>query len=132
MAAFKKVLYIDDDVITITIYTRTMKICNFCEEVVPCSNGKQAKEFLIANKDALPDVIFLDINMHVMTGWEFIDWFQNWAGASGIDIPVYMVSSSISKEDADRAKTYKLVHGYIAKPITLDYLNKIVAENKPA
>lgn len=132
MAAFKKILYIDDDVITITIYTRTMMITNFCEEVVPCSNGKQAKDYLIANKDVLPDVIFLDINMHVMTGWEFMDWFKNWAGALNITTPVYMVSSSISKEDEDRAKTYKLVHGYISKPITLDYLKKIIIEHKPA
>lgn len=131
MTAFKKVLYIDDDVITITIYTRTMKICNFCDEVIACSNGKQAKDYLIANQNALPDVIFLDINMHVMTGWEFMEWFQNWAGALNITTPVYMVSSSISREDEDRAKTYKLVHGYIAKPITVDYLNKIVSENKP-
>lgn len=131
MAAFKKVLYVDDDVITITIYTRTMKICNFCEEVVACSNGKQAKDFLLGNKSTLPDIIFLDINMHVMTGWEFIEWFQTWATDAKVQVPVYMVSSSISKEDENRAKTYRLVRGYIAKPITVDYLNKIIRESKP-
>lgn len=131
MAAFKKILYIDDDVITITIYTRTMKVCQFCDEVIPCSNGKQAKDYLLDDNNIRPDVIFLDINMHVMTGWEFMEWFQKWALPLNLHIPVYMVSSSISKEDETRAKTYSLVRGYISKPITLDYLNKITADNKP-
>ena len=132
MAAFKKVLYVDDDVITVTIYTRTMKVCNFCEEVIARANGQLAKDYLMENQNSLPDIIFLDINMHVMTGWEFIEWFQKWAVPLKINVPVYMVSSSISREDEERAKTYNLVHGYIAKPITLDYLNKIVAKHKPA
>ena len=132
MQAFKKVLYIDDDVITITIYTRTMKICNFSDNVASCSNGKQAKDYLMSNENALPDIIFLDINMHIMGGWEFIEWFEKWIAPLNVNIPVYMVSSSISKEDEDKAKTYKLVRGYISKPITVDYLNKITAENKPA
>ena len=130
MAAFKKVLYIDDDVITVTIYTRTMKFCNFCDDVISFSNGKLAKEYLLAAKDELPDIIFLDINMHVMTGWEFIQWYQKWAEPLKIKIPVYMVSSSISKEDEDRSRTFSLVHGYIAKPITVDYLKKIIKDNK--
>lgn len=130
MAAFEKVLYIDDDVITITIYTRTMKVCKFCDDVIPCSNGKQAKDYLLDDNNIRPDVIFLDINMHVMTGWEFMEWFQKWALPLNLHIPVYMVSSSISKEDETRAKTYSFVRGYISKPITLDYLNKITADNK--
>jgi len=127
MSDFNKVLFIDDDTITITIYQRTMRVSNFCKEVVCCSNGQQAKEYLLENVNALPDIIFLDINMHVMTGWEFLKWFEKWALASNIDIPVYVLSSSLSLEDAEKSKKCKHVRGYITKPITIEHL-KIIAK----
>jgi CheY-like chemotaxis protein len=127
MSTFKKVLFVDDDAITITIYQRTMRVSNFCDEVVSCSNGQQAKDYLLEHANALPQIIFLDINMHVMTGWEFLIWFEKWAAVLKIDIPVYMLSSSLSLEDADKSKKYKLVRGYITKPITVEHL-KIIAK----
>ena len=129
MSDFNKVLFIDDDTITITIYQRTMRVSNFCKEVVSCSNGQQAKEYLLENVNALPDVIFLDINMHIMTGWEFLKWFEKWALALNIDVPVYVLSSSLSLEDAERSKKCKHVRGYITKPITIEHLRIIAKTN---
>jgi CheY-like chemotaxis protein len=125
MGTFNKVLFIDDDTITITIYQRTMRVSNFCNEVISCSNGQQAKEYLMGNTTALPEVIFLDINMHIMTGWEFLKWFEKWTLALNIDIPVYVLSSSLSVEDAEKSKKYKNVRGYITKPITIEHLRII-------
>lgn len=130
MGAFKKILFIDDDAITIIIYQRMMRISNFCNEVVSCSNGQEAKDYLLNNTDTLPDIIFLDINMHIMTGWEFLKWFEKWAIASKINLPVYVLSSSVSLEDAERSKTYKLVCGFISKPITKEHLNKIALQQQ--
>ena len=129
MGTFSKVLFIDDDTITITIYQRTMRVSNFCDEVISCLNGLQAKEYLIENVDALPNIIFLDINMHVMTGWEFLKWYETWAEDLNIDVPVYVLSSSLSIDDAEKSKKYKLVKGYITKPITIEHLNIITKTN---
>lgn len=129
MCAFKKILFIDDDPIAITIYQRMMRLNNYCNDVVSCSNGQLAKDFLLQNTGALPDVIFLDINMHIMSGWDFLEWFEKWTVAIKINLPVYVVSSSVSTEDSDKSKTYKLVRGYISKPITMECLNKIALEH---
>ncbi len=131
MGTFDKVLFIDDDTITVTIYQRTMRVSNFCNEVITCSNGLQAKEYLIANEAALPQVIFLDVNMHIMGGWEFLKWFEKWAQGLKIDIPVYVTSSSLSIEDAEKSKKYKLVRGYITKPITIEHLRIISKTDAP-
>src|ERR1700759_4576349 len=122
MSTFTKVLFVDDDTITVTIYQRTMRVSNFCDEVIACSNGLQAKEYLIENKDDLPKIIFLDVNMHIMGGWEFLKWYEKWALGLKVDIPVYVTSSSISIEDAEKSKKYKSVRGYITKPITIEHL----------
>ncbi len=127
MSNFNKVLFIDDDAITITIYQRTMRVSNFCDEVVTLSNGQQAKEYLLENVESLPNVIFLDINMHVMSGWEFLKWFEKWTMDLKIDVPVYVLSSSLSIEDAEKSKKFKLVRGYITKPITMAHL-RIIAK----
>jgi CheY-like chemotaxis protein len=125
MSTFKKILFVDDDKITITIYQRTMRVSNFCDEVVARSNGLQAKEYLLENVDALPDIIFLDINMHIMTGWEFLKWYEKWAVDLKINVPVYVLSSSLSLEDAEKSKKCKFVRGYITKPITMEHLRII-------
>lgn len=128
MGTFNKILFIDDDTIAVIIYQRTMRISKFCNEVVSCSNGQQAKEYLLENVYALPDIIFLDIHMHIMNGWEFLKWFEKWALELKIDLPVYVLSSSLSVEDTDKSKKYKFVRGYISKPITMKHLNKIAAQ----
>ena len=72
MPAFTKVLFIDDDYITTNICERMMKLIDFSEEFVSKRDGLQAKEYLLENMDALPDIIFVDLHMTVMNGWEFI------------------------------------------------------------
>jgi DNA-binding NarL/FixJ family response regulator len=65
--------------------------------------------------------------MTVMNGWEFLEWFDNWSKSLDVDIPVYVLSSSLSKEDFDQAYVYQ-VAGYIVKPMTAEHLNEICAK----
>lgn len=128
MSAFKKILFVDDDPITITIYRRMMQVSKFCDEVVTCTNGQEAKDYVQAHTDSLPDVIFLDINMHIMDGWHFLKWFEKWSKELEIDVPVYVLTSSLSVDDAEKSKKYKLVKGFITKPISNETLNKIATK----
>jgi two-component SAPR family response regulator len=124
MPAFNKVLFVDDDTMTISIYERMLKLMDFTNEFIPCRNGEQAKNFLIQNRTSLPDIIFVDLHMSVMNGTEFLEWFQNWSQRFEIDLPVYVLSSSLSREDLDHANTFS-VDGYIVKPMTPEHLNEI-------
>jgi CheY-like chemotaxis protein len=124
MPGFKKILIVDDDIITVTICERMMKISNFAEEVVRCSDGQQAREYLLKNISQ-PDVILLDLHMGIMNGWEFLEWYQKWTPAFNNYAPVYVLSSSLSQEDSKRSQAYEQVKGYIVKPITIDHLNEI-------
>lgn len=90
------------------------------------------KTFLFA-KDALnlieegtekPDVIFLDINMPQISGFDFLDYLEE----KGIQIPVVMLSSSIQKEDIDKSLAYENVVTYLTKPLRKDTLELLSYE----
>ncbi len=127
MPAFTKVLFIDDDYITINICERMMKLTHFFNEFVSKRDGLQAKEYLLDSLSELPDIIFVDLHMTVMNGWEFLEWFQEWSQSENVDIPVYVLSSSLSKEDFEQAYVFK-VNGYIVKPMTAEHLSAICAK----
>ena len=127
MPAFTKILFIDDDIITISIYERMLKFTNFTDEFVAKRDGEQAREYLVNNMAALPDIIFVDLYMTVMNGPEFLQWFEQWSKTENIEIPVYVLSSSLSQDDFEQATAFK-VNGYIVKPMTVEHLNEISAK----
>ncbi|MDO7742963.1 MAG: response regulator, partial [Pedobacter sp.] len=71
----------------------------------------------------LPDLIFLDINMPIMTGWEFLVEYEKLS--INKMIPVYMLSSSIFQNDIDKAKTFPNVKDFMSKPMSNNQLINI-------
>jgi CheY-like chemotaxis protein len=82
-----------------------------------------------ATEDRLPDIIFLDINMPVMDGWEFLNEFIKIKNNFEKKITLYVVSSSIDPRDLERAKSINLVTDYLIKPIELKKFEKIFDRN---
>lgn len=115
---------IDDDKIYQMITTRIIELVNPNQKVIVFNNGQQAIDFFEGNEEALPDVIFLDINMPVMNGWEFLDAFTNMPVKK---VPVYMVSSSVNCDDAIRSQRYDVVKDFIIKPICRHRISEILA-----
>jgi CheY-like chemotaxis protein len=67
-----------------------------------------------------PDVIFLDINMPVMNGWEFLDALGKNI-TSMVNIPqIYLLSSSLDPSDKGKAAHINLVKGFISKPLEIE------------
>lgn len=98
-----------------------MKEVNFCDAVLVYNNGQEALEGLaeLTEKgEVLPCVIFLDLNMPIMNGWEFLDSFTKIPNNNTGDIIVYIISSSIDPRDLEKVKNYKIVNNYLLKPIT--------------
>jgi CheY-like chemotaxis protein len=118
------VCVVDDDEIYVYGIKKLIYLKQLCENLIEFRNGKDAIDFLQNpdNSDQLPDVIFLDINMPVMDGWDFMENYAKIKPNLGKKITVYMVSSSINDEDIQRAKTISDISDYVVKPVTYDKL----------
>ncbi len=127
MAKFSEVLLVEDDPITILVCDRMIKLTSFAEKVITCENGKIALDFLATlESQQLPPIIFLDINMPVMNGWDFLDEFEI-LKLNFTNLPrIYLLSSTVDPEDYKKAKKFPQVADFISKPLSKDTLNEII------
>jgi CheY-like chemotaxis protein len=95
-------------------------------------NGKDAIDTLknsLENREALPNIILLDINMPIMDGWEFMEEMVAIKPKISEAINIYIVSSSIALEDKKKAKNYPEIIAYLSKPINTNDLILIAANH---
>ena len=90
--------------------------------VASCANALEAKT--VMEKQAI-DVIFLDINMPGMNGWEFLDEFNNLTHHVKTRCKIFMLTSSIDPSDIKKSQTYSTVKDFITKPLTKEKLEKL-------
>ncbi|MFX5957095.1 response regulator, partial [Acinetobacter baumannii] len=75
------------------------------KKILVFSDGEEALNFLSANigdNNAVPDIIFLDINMPIMDGWQFLEEYIQLKPRIGKKVTLYMVSSSVDPADTQR------------------------------
>lgn len=91
-------------------------------------NGKEALDFLedCHTEECKPDVIFLDINMPVMDGWEFLAKYEQLRRSTQNDPVVIMLTASHNPKDMMRAKEFYGVKDYLTKPLRKDRILKIL------
>lgn len=130
MTKINSIFIIDDDAITVFGIKKLLSAVLLCNHINTYSNGKDAIDnlnSLIASSTALPDIIFLDLNMPILDGWGFLEKF--------IKLPinkiitVNIVTSSINNEDREKALAYKFrTHHtltYNTKPLNRQEIEKI-------
>lgn len=125
----KSVLLIDDDKAT-NFYNRLVleKMC-FTEEICMVENGQEALEFLksgIKGEYPQPDLIFLDINMPIMNGWEFLEAYKKLSINQKGKIIIIMLTTSLNPEDQTRAENMIEVSGFRRKPLSIHAINEII------
>ncbi|MFD0765158.1 response regulator [Mucilaginibacter lutimaris] len=118
---------VDDDEIFTYGFKKLTVIKGLFNEILNFSNGQEAIDYLINPKNAnrLPDVLFVDINMPVMNGWEFNAAFEEIKSQLGKNITIYNISSSVDLDDIRRAKNSPVVTDYLLKPLDEAYLTDI-------
>lgn len=125
MHQINHIMIVEDDPITTIIIKRLIeKELNHCK-ISTYLNGELALNAILNyQKENVPDLILLDINMPVMNGWELLDALR----AKKIDLttPVMMLTSSIDKEDIEKSRTYPTVKGYFYKPLDTTKLKQII------
>ena len=117
-----KVLLIDDDTIEIMKLNRTVMSLELDHEIVEAKNGEQALKIL-EQKDEIPDIILLDLNMPKINGIEFLSILKESDELK--HIPTIILTTSSNNKDL--LQCYKIgIAGYIIKPLKYnDYVDKI-------
>lgn len=128
------VLCVDDDPITLMLCKMVITRSDFAQELISAQNGEEALNYfddlILSNlgmeMKRYPQLIFLDLNMPVMGGWEFLDHFAGEKYRNLFkDCKVIVLSSTIDPADINKAKTYPMVLDFLSKPISKEMLEDL-------
>lgn len=129
MSKFKDVFVVDDDKVYHFIIKKLLTKNNIDVEPSFYLNGLEAIEEIkgkIKLGTSLPDLILLDINMPIMDGWQFLDELKKTNNVVDKNTTIYLVSSSDSISDINKAKEYQdQIKDFFFKPMTAEDLWKI-------
>jgi len=124
---------IDDDSICRMLVKKQIECSEYETQVFEYENGHLAFQDLKSithDPSVIPDVIFLDLFMPVMDGWEFLDELSKVAHIMAKSPQIYILSTSINVVDIERAEENPLVTGFIPKPIKLRQIQRIIHKIK--
>lgn len=123
MKEVSKAGIVDDDQIYQLVMKRTMEQSGYVKSILQFYDGEEAIGYFkeqFESKDALPELLLLDINMPYMNGWQFLDEFIKIKFSHDYKLTIFVVTSSTTQEDRNKADEYSIVSGYHIKPITKD------------
>lgn len=116
------IILIDDDLSVNYFHRRLITLLNLSDDVHTFFNGKQALEGIVdINKNATSGqkvIIFLDLNMPLISGWEFLEEFEKVKDNLKINCQIHVISASLNPVDKERAEQNPNVVSYIGKPLS--------------
>lgn len=126
------VLIIDDDEINNFIAAKLISKIPPLAKVTTCLNGELGINFLndCLNQQAnLPDIIFLDINMPVTDGWDFLDKYEKMIlPFLNKTIIINIITSSVFANDVLKSKSYSFVNKFISKPLDIEKTRELLSQ----
>ena len=128
------ILCVDDDPITLMLCKMVISKSSFATEIITAQNGEEALNYFDDLKlnnlgveiKKYPSLVFLDLNMPVMDGWEFLDHFSKEEYTSAFkNTKIIVLSSTIDPNDIEKSKTYSMVLDFLSKPITKEIVENL-------
>lgn len=126
---FETVMIIDDNLVDLYIISRMIIKNNFGKNVLHYTEAEEAIKYLQENQDdisKLPQIIFVDIYMPLMSGFEFLEAYDGLSTTLKNYCKAYIISSTIDNDDIAQSSSNKNVVAFHVKPITKEFLDRIV------
>jgi CheY-like chemotaxis protein len=136
MSQIPCILLVDDDLSTNYLNRRLLQRLNVTTQVREALNGEEALQVLVtsctdSDNPTCPALIFLDVNMPVMGGFEFLEAYYKLPLAQQRAIVIVMLTTSLHPHDVQRAESLP-VAGFLNKPLTAEKVAQVVADYFPA
>ena len=125
----REILLIDDDESTNFINKIVLSKTGCAQKIIAIESARKALGLLIeksSHEPYLPELIFLDINMPGMDGWEFLEKFKELPDTYKQHVKVIMLSTSVNPDDKYRALQIEEVLDYKSKPLTMEIAEEII------
>ncbi|NVK51913.1 MAG: response regulator [Flavobacteriaceae bacterium] len=128
------ILLVDDDESTNFLHRYVVEKTQYAKKCVTVHSGQEALDYLTSTEEGehpQPDLVFLDINMPAMNGWEFLEHYKQLDKNQQGKVVVVMLTTSINPDDREKSKLFSDVTGFKNKPLTKEMILELIKEHFP-
>jgi CheY-like chemotaxis protein len=129
MIPVNKLMIVDDDELSNYITGKIVEHAGLAEKADSFYSAKAALKYLKTNSSMrqgdYPDLIFLDLNLYDMKGWDFLSEYIKLKENYRRKITLFLLTNSIAEKDREQAKQFPCIKGYLQKPLTMGMIQEI-------